>query len=191
MLELLKVIHTFVANNKQLYFMVTQKIVFYQSGANVGTYSPLCFLENFNNDINEKTNRCVSFDNDMLVETNMYVIKEIQIPEWMDEGFYLKNHISYKFAIGLGGEFALTLTKVAISNFFTLSEQYQYFIGWLMKGNTKNSFKLSIREQIINWLNTENNKYRKPLSDTQFSAASKFCPLFEAKQVSNAIYWAM
>jgi hypothetical protein len=169
--------------------MKPQKIVFYQSGANVGTYSPLCFLENFNNDINEKTNRCVSFDNDMLVETDMYVIKVIQIPEWMDEAYYLNHHIGYKFAVGLGGDYVTTLSKVAMSNFLTLGETYQYFIGVYMQGNTKSNFKLSIRAQIENWLNTDNNKYRTPLSENQFSIASKYVRLYEAKQIATHIYW--
>ena len=69
-----------------------------------------------------------------------------------------------------------------------LSEEYQYFINWLFKGNTKNLYKLSIREQILNWLNNENNNYDKPLSVNQFLTASKYCPIYKANKISNKLY---
>jgi hypothetical protein len=107
----------------------------------------------------------------------------------MDEAYYLNHHIGYKFAVGLGGDYVTTLSKVAMSNFLTLGETYQYFIGVYMQGNTKSNFKLSIRAQIENWLNTDNNKYRTPLSENQFSIASKYVRLYEAKQIATHIYW--
>ena len=58
----------------------------------------------------------------------------------------------------------------------------------LFDKNLKNLYKLSIREQILNWLNNENNNYDKPLSVNQFLTASKYCPIYKANKISNKLY---
>ena len=166
-----------------------KKIVFYASGENAGTYSPLCFLEHFEGDLNKVTQKFVSHDCDIYIEVKEYEVREISIPEWMDERYYLENHIAYKYAVALGGDYAKNLKRVGMNNFMKLPSEYQYFIGIYMSGKTKNNFKLSIREQIENWLNTEQPKYEYPLSESQFYIASRYVALYKAKQIVDEIYW--
>jgi hypothetical protein len=169
--------------------MRSQKVVLIACGENAGTRKPFCFLENFTGDFSETKEVFMNWDCNLDVTVSVYTIKEILLPEWMNESFYINNWIAYKFAIGLGGEFVYTLDETAMTNFFKLNEAYQYFIGQYMKGNTKNPFKISIREQILNWLSVSNNPNKTPLSNKQFEIASKYCRLWEAKCVSNRIYW--
>ena len=159
-------------------------------GSNVGTYSPFCFIESFKDDINKTCLRCLSYDNDMQIETNLYSSDIIEIPVFMSEEFYLRYDIKYHWLKAMMNDFLIQfeLTENMFFKLIKLSEEYQYFINWLFKGNTKNLYKLSIREQILNWLNNENNNYDKPLSVNQFLTASKYCPIYKANKISNKLY---
>ena len=183
---------TFVDLQSQTTYRMTKKVevVMNNNGENCGTYSVLCFLSSFTGDINEQVERFVSWDCNILVPTNRYKVVTITMPEWMSEKYFVSNDIAYKFAVALGGDYVLTLNENAMSKFFTLSETYQYFIGEYMKGNTKNSFKLSIREKITDWLNSDCRKYAVPLSTNQFQAATRYVQLYVAKQISNHVYWS-
>jgi hypothetical protein len=168
--------------------MKTVKIVFIQTGEINGTFDPHCFLDNFTGDINETCERLISNDMWEPITVPLYSVRELLIPEWMDENEYLTHHISLKFAFaqGMPNDFS----KTEFYNFKELSEKYQYFIGWLFEkfSNTKNSFMTSILNQVKEWLKNENNRYPQPLSIKQFEAATKYCPLYNAKRNANAAY---
>lgn len=165
------------------------ELVCINNGENVGTYSPHCFLSSFTGDINETCKRCLSWDDDRQVETALYKTYKITIPEWMDESFYKTNCISFHFFIALVGKWGYTLNEEQLIRVLALNEVYKYFLGWLFKGNTKSTFKLSIREQCMNWINGGND-YKHPLSSSQFDAAAKFCKLYEARQITTNLYYS-
>ncbi len=163
-------------------------LVLINNGANVGTYSPHMFKESFTGNIDEKTTRCWSYDDDELVETNLYNEATVNIPDWMSEQYYLNNAIKFHWAMAMTCGWAGTLTKDMFTKLITLDETYQYFIGWLFKGKTKSTFKLDIRSKVLEWLASDSNQYKQPLSHAQFEAASQYCLLYEAKQISNRLY---
>jgi len=168
-------------------------VVHINNGENCGTYSPFSFLSSFTGDINEKCFRCLNWEDDRQVETNLYTIYEIKMPDWMSEEQYLDTHIhvSLKFSSAFySGVYGFSENQ--FHRFISLSETWQYFIGWLFTkyANTKNSFMLSIKEAVNNWLSSTDQTYKTPLSNKQFEAATKYCPLYEAKKISTRIYWS-
>jgi hypothetical protein len=167
------------------------KIVFIQSGEINGTFDPHCFFENFTGNIKEKCQRLISSDMWEPITVDLYSVKEIEIPEWMNETMYLSQHINLKFALAQG--MPEYFSQIEYNNFIGLSSQYQYFIGWLIEEFTctKNQFMASMLEQVKSWLKNEQNQYPKPLSQKQFDAASKYCPLYNAKKISNAVYYKL
>lgn len=165
------------------------EIVCKNNGENVGTYSPFCFLESFTEDINEKCTRCLSYDDNRLVETGLYLLSKVRIPEWMDEVFYLQHLVKFHFTICLLKDWGYSLTKEQMLRTFELTEEYKYFFGWLFNCNTKNQFKLDIRLKCLDWLNGD-NKYKLPLSTSQFIVATKFCPLYDAGKITNRLYYS-
>lgn len=169
--------------------MKTVSVVFENNGENVGTYGVLCFLESFKGDINEKTQRFVNSGWDMLVETDLYAVEEVCMPDWFTEQDYLNHNISLKYAIALVGKKVFEFNRIMFNNVISLPEQYQYFVGYMLKTRKKqNSFMDSLEAQIMIWLNTESNKYERPLSYKQFDTASKFAKLYEANRVANNVY---
>ena len=173
--------------------MKTQKRVVINNGENTGTYSALCFLENFpaDKDINEKCERFMSWDCNIYVSTDLYRVREVNIPDWMTEQYYLNNCIAWKFSSALAHDFIINLTEHQYNKFKDLSENYQYFIDEYFKGNTKNPFKLSIRDQITEWLNSPYDYKRpQPLSPKQYEAATRYIPMYNAKSIINRAYWS-
>lgn len=169
--------------------MKKQKMVYYANGENRGTYGFLCFAENFTGDLTEKTEKFVSWDCNIYVECDKYKLCELEIPDWMSENEWKWYEIDYKYTIGLTGLSADELSEVRFHNLRKLGEKYKYFIGWLMKKNTKNAYMLSIRDQVISWLDTQENRHAAPLSEKQWEAATRHCPLWEAKSISTRLYY--
>jgi hypothetical protein len=156
--------------------MKTVKVVFYQSGEINGTFDPKCFLENFTGNIEDTCTRLVSHDMWEPITVNLYKIGDVSMPQWMCESEYLSEYIKLKFAIAQG--MPLTFNRTQYYNFTRLSEKYQYFITWLFEkhSNTKNEFMLSIVEQVKNWLEAEDHKFDKPLSNRQSFSCLKILP---------------
>lgn len=124
------------------------------------------------------------------IECNMFRIYEIEMPDWFTEQYFLDHHISLRWAQAFG--MPENFTRTQFENFTRLGEKYRYFICWIFEkySNTKNAFMQSIKTQIENWLSDEQPRYGQPLSEKQFEAASKFCPLYEAKRISARTYWS-
>lgn len=163
-----------------------KQLIEHANGENAGTYGPLCFIENFKGDINEQVNRFVSWDCDIPIYVNRYKVVEVEIPDWMDERTYLDSHIQLKYIQGLTGIQAPT--QIQFNNLCKLSENYRYFIGWLLGRKKLNDFMKSIFDQVQEWINDPAPKYDRPLSPRQYEAATRYCPIYKAKQVSSRIY---
>lgn len=162
------------------------EVVFYQAGENNGTWSPKCFLENFTGDLAEKTTRLISHDFWQPIEVDMFKVVVVPMPEFFTEEVYLRHSIDLRFARAYG--MPENISEVEFYNFIRLDGRYQHFLCWLLKGNTKNSFKLSIREQVKAWLSTERPAHNMPLTQRQYEAVTKFYPSYEYKQISNHVY---
>jgi hypothetical protein len=166
------------------------KIVFEANGEISGTYGPICFLENFTGNINEKTTKLISHDFWEPREVDKYKIYEVSLPDWMNETKFLRNEIQLKWNICLTSEdFIDQLSEQQFNNFSKLPEKTKFLIGWMFD-RRKNNFLNSLYTQVEKWLNLTSPKYNTPLSRKQFEAASRYCPLWEAKQISTRLYYS-
>lgn len=165
--------------------MKLQKIVYYASGENSGTYDPKCFIENFTGDLSEKTERFVSWDCNIYTKVDMFRVRELELPDWMEERDFMDHHIALKYAIGLADETVLEMSREMFMNFIELSERKKYWYGWAKK--SKNAFIKSLVEQFDNWL--KDPKFGSPLSQKQWEAGTKYCPLWKAKTISSSLYY--
>lgn len=166
--------------------MRLQKIVYYASGENKGTYDPLCFLENFTGDLNETDTKFYNWDCDIPVTVPKYGVNEQRIPEWMDERDFLDHHIELKYSVGLAGEQVFDFSRFEFFRFSNLSQKQKYWYGWASK--SKNEFIQSVLNQMKRWLRGE-VEYKYPLTDKQWAAATKYCPLYKADKISNSLYY--
>ena len=169
--------------------MKKQKVVYHASGENAGTYDPLCFLEKFEGDINEKVMRFRSYDDNHTVKVDRYFVREETLPLWMAENEILYHqHITHlKFAVALAGKWVLKLDFETFMRFSRLTDNQKFWYGWARK--SKGQFMQSLVFQFEQWLNGK-TKYETPLSPKQWDAAYKFCPLQKARQISNKLYYS-
>ena len=175
---------------------IKKKIVFKESGENVGTISAFCFLEDFTGDLNEKTYKFFSADIDQYMEVNLYQIREICIPEswtWED---YQRKGTKLRFAIALceGVEPLKGFTQIELEAFLSLDEEDKYTLGQLYAKKDKSEFLQSLYAQMLEYIRTlsegEKPKYKTPLSGGQYKALAKFrIWIGEAKKISNSVYW--
>lgn len=163
------------------------KVVFHASGENAGTYDPLCYLQTFTGDLSEKVDRFVSWDCNIPVSVDRYHVREIAIPDWMDERQYLTDHVRLTYALALGMPDNFTATQY--TNFCKLPERYRYFIGWLYGKQKLTKFDASIKSQVEQWLIDPAPKYATPLTAAQFQAASKYCQTWRGSTISHALYY--
>jgi hypothetical protein len=163
------------------------KIVFHANGENAGTFGPLCFLDRFTGNLEETCQRFVSWDCDIYTTVKRYYVDTVSIPEWMTEQQYLNDHISLKYALALG--MPEDFSETQFYNYCKLGEKYRFFIGWLFAKKKLNEFNASIKSQIERWLSDPVPRYGSPLTIAQYEAATRYCPLWEAKQISNSVYW--
>jgi hypothetical protein len=166
--------------------MKTEKVVYHANGENSGTYAPLCFLENFTGDINEKTHRFINWDCNIYTEVNKYILRETAMPEWMSEKSFLNYHVKLKFAAGQAGNLVYSMSRDVFVRFITLSESRQYWYGWASSKN-RGAFISSLLLQFNEWL-SGNSKHEYPLSHQQWECATKYCPIYKAKKISTRIY---
>jgi hypothetical protein len=169
-------------------------VILHNNGEFQGTYSPLCFASSFTGDMSETVWRLWSHDDFYnRVEVNRYIRREVVMPEWMAERDYLSMHIKLEFACALAGtQLVCEMTRNQFERFITLGERERYFFGWLVNKNCKarkpNKFNIEIESNFWKWLDGD-VKYQSPLTQRQFDAASKWCPLWEAKSISNRVYY--
>lgn len=169
--------------------MKQQRMIYHADGENAGTYGFLCFAENFKGDLEEKTEKFVSWDCDIYTQVHKYSERTVIVPDWMTENLWKEYHIDYKYIIGLTDIEPDKLSRTWFDKLRRLNESYRYFIGWVLGKKTANPFMTSIREQIINWLDDEQSKYGTPLSPKQWEVATRYCPLYKAKQISTSLYY--
>ena len=170
--------------------MRKQEIVMVADGENQGTYGFMCFSDNFTGDINETCERFVSWDCDILVTVPKYKLVTATMPEWMDEQSYRYHHISLKYAVGLCGECVYSMTERAFFRLTSLTEKERFFYGWMRSKKKLSEFHQSILSQFDAWLEADEQKHRRPLSERQWEAATRYVPLYEAKQISNRLYYS-
>ncbi len=166
--------------------MKKQDIIYYASGENSGTYSPLCFAENFTGDLTEKTEKFMNWDCNIYVPVDKYRLITCELPDWMDEREFNEYNVELKYAVGLAGKCVLEMSRDAFFKFIRLGEKMKFWYGWALK--SKNPFMASLVSQFNDWLNNPANQYGSPLSPKQWDAGIKFCPVWKAKSISNSLY---
>ncbi len=141
--------------------------------------------------MNETISVCLAFDNDMLVQKELWSIREVQLPDWLSGEEYLRMEIRFKYLWGFGCSME---TPEKIQRFLLDISDEALRLGYIKLLSTKN-FKSPVRESLYNqvmaWIDTnpEDRKYGKPLSWKQEAMLVNRHVMLEAKQKSTSLYW--
>jgi hypothetical protein len=125
----------------------------------------------------ETRNCCVSAFNDMLVECNLYDVRDVEIPDWLTVDEYLHGRVS-KCSIQLFMQFYPNLIQKFGRNAFKLSVlpyEYEVALDKFCKTKTfKSEFRKSLFEQVKAWVEMDEPEYKNPLSYKQWNAIMRY-----------------
>lgn len=140
--------------------------------------------ENYQIKINDI--RLISNDNFGLIEVEVTSIKDVEILFFdNDESLSIRMHKNYNFFIAKNFKKLVKVENEKIvygllCNLKIFGSEYTKNILDLLVYSGKSNFKLSLKNQVIEWLNNWVdgilNKYNKPLSEKQYSGLIKYNP---------------
>jgi hypothetical protein len=146
----------------------THQIVFINDGENAGTVAPVVPLDKFTGDLGAKVRRCLSFDNDMLVEINLYSVVNVTLPEWLPAWDWINTNIAYGYMWNRGVD--PSWPESWQKGLLNLPAGLQVACAKLLRTKKfRSEFRLSLRNQLVGWLETppEERLYSSPFSARQ------------------------
>ena len=147
------------------------KIIFSrQYNENITTdLRPYCLLEDFKENINKTDIYCASWDDNRLVEGKIFEIRELVLPDWMDEETYLKEYIRCNSII-IQAEEIENMNQKWFHRIVELNESIREIIFTLLRTKKfRSAFRESLKNQLVEWLNNDNPEYSLPFSDKQLN----------------------
>lgn len=137
-------------------------------------------------DLTETTTCCRTSDDNMLVSKDLYSVKRVTLPDWLDAHEWLRNTVTWKYAWGTGVEqdwpenVQRRLAHLSTAQRMAACKLYK-------TKNFRSSFRKSLREQLDAWLDGESD-YASPFSPRQWDCLIR--NRWEAKRVDSSLYWA-
>jgi len=144
-------------------------------------------------DLEEIVYQCASSDNDMLVSNKRYEVRTVTLPEWLSLEEWLRTNISWAFLwndariIELPEEFQRGLMKMSGDGL------REACVTLLATKNFRSGFRLSLRNQLVEWLVTPEDKraYRTPFSPRQIEKLVTARDGFNGKNRATRTYYAV
>ena len=146
--------------------IAVHQILFEHHGADAGTPRTPIAVWAGQVDLATQVSRCMSYENNMQVEVDLYEVRPVALPDWLRPEEWIAQHVAfgYAWARGLPADapegWARRLMKLGPTN------QYACYRLLAVK-NFRSEFRKSLRVQLENWLNG-NSEYDRPFSDRQF-----------------------
>lgn len=167
-------------------------ILFERFGCNLGTaatpmrvYEPGCV------DL-EKTRRvCASSDWDLLVDEPRYLLRDVELPDWLEPEEWIRRQVQFGFlwhATGVSKDTPETIQRFILG----LTSAEKRLAAWKLLGSKlRSDFRKKLRDQVFAWLDTpvDERQFSSPLSPRQWEALLDPYTVREAKMRSNRIYW--
>lgn len=169
--------------------MTVYQIVFVHYGEiSYTAKTPHCELSKFAGNLEEKKMCCWSSDDWQLVPVNKYEVREITLPDWLFPAEYCRDHVAWKYTWGIGKE--IIEQSEMIQRFLKPLDECRKLAAWkLIKTKTfKSTFRQNLRDQLENWLNSDDRKYDSPFSGKQWSCLCDQYTALEAKRISSNLY---
>ncbi len=140
-------------------------------------------------DIDSKQMCILGYDNWMQVETFMYEIRDIQIPDWLKPLEYLniRMQVELKYFAGRGGN--LDWSENTVRKLLPLGGLMQYVcIKLLNTKSFRSKFRESCTEQLKGWIRNPSPKYPTPFSTHQLNALAGPRDSMNVERIDNTLY---
>lgn len=151
--------------------MKTYKILYKHNGENAdsakdphGVYEPGAV------DLTAQKTCCRNWDDNGLVNVNLYMVREVDLPDWLDVNDWVRNPVEWAYLWGMGAE--IDWPEAWQRGLVGMPEAKRYTCAKLLKTATRSEFRKSLKAQLVAWLETapEDRKYHDPYSPRQWDA---------------------
>ena len=168
----------------------TVKVVFEQLGENSTTAKdPVRIYKGEEIDLNATIGCCLSYDDDRLVQCQKYAIVDVELPEWLDPEFWLRNQVQFKYLWSIVGKDCPERIQRALLP-MGMPERMGCW-NLLKVKNFRSDFRRSLRAQLDAWIDTpaEARTHRSPFSPRQWECVVDARTARDASRLSNSVYY--
>lgn len=127
-------------------------------------------------DLEEQTTHTILGSDDFRpCPVNRWAVKEIELPDWLPAEEWCRNSLKWHFAWNEGLPIDYDENRARQVAYFFMDAQRRAVIHLLTK-NLRSKFRLSLKRQLEDWLDTgqEHRKYPSPFSSRQWAAITKY-----------------
>ncbi|MGL4257959.1 MAG: hypothetical protein ACRCSL_16620 [Microbacterium sp.] len=147
---------------------------------------PLCVWREGLVDLERTATYCRSSDDDGPIVGKVYEVRRVTLPSWLAPEDWIANMVGWKY---LWAAIPATAPERVQRALLPLGFTEQYLLGQLLGARPRSSegFLASLREQVWQWILSEERTHRSPLSPRQWQALNR--RPWEAKRASERLYW--
>lgn len=154
--------------------MKTHKVILHHSGEQSGTpKSPIkVYTDDHGLDLKAQQRCILNSDDWRIVMVDKYAVDTIDLPDWIDIDRYIYDPLSFEFLLRKMAIFKIdpdTLTIGAATKLMAMPTKDVFACLSLLKvKNFRSEFRASLRGQLDEWLETDENTFDSPFSYKQW-----------------------
>ena len=165
---------------------VIHQILFQHVGADAGTPRTPIAVWAGQVDLTEQVSRCISYENDMQTQVDLYEVRPIALPDWLRPEEWIAQHVQFGYAWARG--LPADAPEGWARRLMQLEPVLQYACYRLLAvKNFRSEFRKSLRLQLESWLNG-NSEYDRPFSDRQIELLVTVHDSKAVKRIDDAVY---
>lgn len=162
-------------------------VLFEHRGENSDTAKDPVALWSGQVDLSAKKTVCRNWDDNGLLKVQRYEVREVSLPIWFGFDDWLRNRVYWKFAWGMGVE--RDWPENWQRRLMGMSSEQQLAAVKLLKTETFRSlFRVSLRNQLVKWLDAEERPYPSPFTARQWACLVNRHLALAARNRSEALY---
>jgi hypothetical protein len=135
---------------------------------------------------------CLSYDNDMMVQVHLYGIKEVELPDWMnpEEFVYSTTNINYYWLWGFGAD--KDWPESWQKGLMAIPSQLERYVAikLLKTKSFRSEFRKSIRDKVVEWLESSERKYASPFTQKMLNAVSTIHDVNAVRRLDKSLYYS-
>ena len=125
-------------------------------------------------DLSEEKNCLYSNDDWRLTPVKKYAVKDVELPDWMspEEWLYNCNYLKWHRLWSFRG--TKELPETWQRKLLQIDGKQLTACAKLLTASLRSPFRQSLREQLVGWLNKEENEYPSPFSWRQWESLLRY-----------------
>lgn len=166
--------------------LAIHKILFQHFGENAGTEKDPIAVGSCQVDLSTQARVCWSFDDNRIVEVNLYQVRDIVLPDWLRPEEWITHHVDFRYAWARGMKADTPEGRARRLMKLGPTKQYMCF-KLLATKKFRSEFRKSLCEQLVMWLDG-NSEHDQPFSGKQWELLITQYDANDCKRIDDVVY---